>query len=57
MLTLAEKIIFLLFVIVSLVLSYKTFSRMFKIIGRGTEPIPWKETLKNFPKGLKIVLT
>ncbi|VAX23461.1 Fe-S oxidoreductase [hydrothermal vent metagenome] len=57
MLTLAEKIIFIVLVIVSLIISYKTFSRMFKIINRGKDPIPWKETLKNFPKGLKIFLT
>ncbi len=56
MLTLVEKIIFIIFVITSMVLAYKTFKRMFQIIGRGTEPISWSETLKNFPKGIQIFL-
>ena len=46
MLTLVEKVLFIILVITSFVLAYKTFTRMFKIIARGTEPIPWKETLK-----------
>lgn len=56
MLTLVEKVLFIIFVIISLALAYKTFIRMFKIIERGTESISWKETLKNFPKGLKVVI-
>ncbi len=56
MLTLTEKIIFILFVIASISFAYKTFKRMFKVIGRGTEPINWKDTLKNFPTGIKIFL-
>ena len=56
MLTLVEKIIFIIFFSISLSLAYKTFTRMFQIIGRGTEPISWKQTLKNFPNGLKIFL-
>ncbi len=56
MLTLVEKVLFIILVITSFVLAYKTFTRMFKIIARGTEPIPWKETLKNLPKGLKVAI-
>ena len=56
MLTLVEKIIFIIVVAISFSLAYITFRRMFQIIGRGSEPISWKETFKNFPKGLKIFL-
>lgn len=56
MLTLVEKVLFIILIITSLTLAYKTFTRMFKIIARGTESISWKETLKDFPKGLKVAL-
>ncbi len=57
MLTLVEKLLFLLAVIVSLYISYRTFSRMFKIIGRGTKPIDWKKAFGNLSEGLKVLLT
>ena len=38
-------------------LSYVTFSRMFKIIGRGTQPLDWKSVFKNWPKGLAIFIS
>ncbi len=57
MLTLVEKLLFLLAVIVSLYISYRTFSRMFKIINRGTEPIDWKKAFGNLSEGLKVLLT
>ncbi|MDA3859600.1 MAG: (Fe-S)-binding protein [Melioribacteraceae bacterium] len=57
MLTLIEKIIFIIFVITSLALAYKTFKRMFQIISRGAEPISWSDTIKNFPKGIQIFLS
>ncbi len=56
MLTLIEKIIFIIFVITSITIAYKTFKRMFQIIGRGTNPISWTGTLKNFPKGIQVFL-
>ncbi len=56
MLTLLEKIIFIIFVIISMALAYKTFKQMFQIIGRGANPISWVETFKNFPKGIQIFL-
>ena len=57
MLTLPEKIVFIIFVIISFYLAYKSFKRMFQIIQRGTNPIAWKDTLKNFPKGIKVLLS
>ncbi len=56
MLTLVEKIIFIIFTITSMALAYKTFKQMFQIIGRGANPISWGETFKNFPKGIKVFL-
>ena len=56
MLTLIEKIIFIIFVITSITIAYKTFKRMFNIIGRGANPISWMETLKNFPRGIQVFL-
>lgn len=57
MLSLAEKIVFIIAVIVSLSLAYKSFKRMFQIINRGVNPISWSETFKNFPKGIKVFLS
>ncbi len=57
MLTFVEKIIFILFVIISFTLTYKTFKRMFKIISRGSTPISWSDVLKNFPKGLQVLFS
>lgn len=57
MLILPEKIIFIIFVIISFYLAYKSFKRMFQIINRGTNPISWKDTLKNFPEGIKVFLS
>jgi len=56
MLTLIEKILFIILAITSLILAYGSFTKMFKIIDRGSEPIPWKETLKNIPKGLEVAV-
>ena len=30
---------------------------MFKIIGRGTDPINWKEVVRNWPKGLSVFIS
>ena len=56
MLTLIEKILFIILAITSLILAYGSFTKMFKIIDRGSDPIPWKETLKNIPKGLEVAV-
>ena len=52
MLTLPEKIAFILLTISSLSLSWFSFSTMFKVIGIGTKSIDWKLVLLNWPKGL-----
>ena len=52
MLTLPEKIVFILLTISSLSLSWFSFSTMFKVIGVGTKSIDWKLVLLNWPKGI-----
>ena len=52
MLTLPEKIAFILLTISSLSLSWFSFSTMFKVVGLGTKSIDWKLVLLNWPKGL-----
>ncbi|MCH7763719.1 MAG: (Fe-S)-binding protein [Candidatus Marinimicrobia bacterium] len=52
-----ERIIFVLVVLVSLGLSWVTFSKMFKVIGRGADPIDWKKAFLNLPKGLGVFLS
>ncbi len=56
MLTLVEQILFLVFVVISLFLAFKSFKRMFQIIGKGSEPIDWSKAIKNFPNGIKVFL-
>ncbi len=57
MLTGIERVAFLVLIIFSLSLSFITFTRMFKVIARGTQPINWKSVIKNWPKGLAIFLS
>ena len=57
MLTAIERIAFILLVIFSMGLSYVTFTRMFKIISRGTQPLNWRLVLKNWPKGLAVFIS
>lgn len=56
MLTPIEKIIFLILTVSSLGLSYISFGKMFKAIGRGTQPIQWGKVFRNWPKGLAVFL-
>lgn len=56
MLTAIERILFIILLILSLGLSAVTFRRMFKVIGRGTEPIDWAQTLKRWPRGMAVFL-
>lgn len=56
MLTPIEKILFLLLLLTSISLSYKSFKRMFRIISKGTDPIDWKKTLMNIPQGIIILI-
>ena len=57
MLTDIEKIIFILFAILAIGLSYTTFNKMFKAIGVGSQQIDWKRALLNFPKGLEVFIS
>ena len=57
MLTDIEKIIFILFAIIAIGLSYFTFNKMFKAIGVGSQQIDWKRALLNFPKGLEVFIS
>ena len=57
MLTDIEKIIFILFAIIAIGLSYTTFKKMFKAIGVGSQQIDWKRALLNFPKGLEVFIS
>ena len=57
MLSNLERVLFIVLVIFSSGLSFITYSRMFKAIGRGTQAINWIEVVKNWPKGLSIFLS
>ena len=57
MLTDIEKIIFILFAIIAIRISYTTFNKMFKAIGAGSQQIDWKRALLNFPKGIEVFIS
>ena len=57
MLTDIEKIIFILFAIIAIRISYITFNKMFKAIGVGSQQIDWKRALLNFPKGIEVFIS
>lgn len=52
-----ERIIFILLAIVSMRLTWITFRRMFKVVGRGSDPIDWVKALAKWPKGLSVFLS
>ncbi|NQV40971.1 MAG: (Fe-S)-binding protein [Candidatus Marinimicrobia bacterium] len=52
MLTGWEKAVFLLVLLGSLGATRTTFSNMFKIIGRGANPIDWLASFKHIPSGI-----
>ena len=54
MLTFPEKIVFIIFTILSMGLSWFTFSRMFKVISIGNKSINWKKVLLNWADGLGV---
>ncbi len=56
MLTLIEKIVFLLIVLGVCYLSYRSFGNMFKAIARGTEPLDWGKFYKRFIIGLIVLI-
>lgn len=57
MLSNLERLIFIILAITSLGLAWVTFGRMFKAIGRGSDPINWKKVIKNWPKGLAVFIS
>ena len=57
MLTDIEKIIFILFAIIAIGISYTTFNKMFKAIGAGSQQIDWKRALLNLPKGIEVFIS
>ncbi len=57
MLTGIEKIIFILFAVIAVGISYTTFNKMFKAIGVGSQQIDWKRALLNFPKGIEVFIS
>ena len=52
MLSLVEKIVFVIIALSAMGASFITFGKMFRAIGRGTQAINWKDALLNFSKGL-----
>ena len=57
MLSNLERILFIVLAIVSMGLAWVTFRRMFKVIGRGSDPIDWTKALGKWPKGLSVFLS
>ena len=57
MLTGLERVAFVALVVLSITLSITTFSRMFKVISRGTDPLDWRAIVRNWPRGLAIFLS
>ncbi len=57
MLTFPEKIVFIIFTILSMGLSWFTFSRMFKVISIGNKSINWKKVLLNWADGLGVFVS
>jgi Fe-S oxidoreductase len=57
MLTLWEKLLFIILVAASATISVRTFTLMIRAIGRGAEPIDWQKALKKWPHGLWIFLS
>lgn len=57
MLTGWEKILFLVILLSSIFWSRATFSRMFKIIARGSDPIRWSSVVKHWWKGFSVFIS
>ena len=57
MLSLIEKIVFVIIAISAMGASFITFRKMFRAIGKGAQPINWKDALLNFSKGLKVFIS
>ena len=57
MLSSLERLIFIILTITSLGLAWFSFGRMFKAIGRGSDPLDWKKVIKNWSKGLSVFIS
>ena len=57
MLSFVEKIVFILIALGAMGASFITFRKMFRAIGKGVQPINWKDALFNFPKGVKVFIS
>ena len=57
MLSSTEKVLFILIAIVASGASFITFRKMFRAIGKGTQPIIWKAVWSNYSEGLKVFIS
>mgnify|MGYP001807664908 FL=1 len=57
MLSNLERLIFVILSLTSFGLAWFSFGRMFKAIGRGSDPLDWKKIIKNWPKGLAVFIS
>jgi len=57
MLSNLERLIFIILTLTSFGFAWFSFGRMFKAIGRGSDPIDWKKVIKNWPKGLAVFIS
>ena len=57
MLSNLERLIFIILTLTSFGLAWFSFGRMFKAIGRGSDPLDWKRIIKNWPKGLAVFIS
>ena len=57
MLSNLERLIFIILTLTSFGLAWFSFGRMFKAIGRGSDPLDWKKIIKNWPKGLAVFIS
>lgn len=57
MLSNLERLIFIILTLTSFGLAWFSFGRMFKAIGRGSDPLDWKKIVKNWPKGLAVFIS
>ena len=57
MLSNLERLIFIILTVTSFGLAWFSFGRMFKAIGRGSDPLDWKKIIKNWPKGLAVFIS
>ena len=57
MLSSTEKVLFIIIAIAAIGASFITFRKMFRAIGKGTQPINWKAVWSNYSKGLELFIS